>query len=234
MRALLDKNGFEKTETGYKLSLDTLHEDELIFQLCETDNPEKTESRFNWAWLILLIADKGIWHSNACVQNLIQETVEGVEAATVGGVAIPHSGTNVLGNRGTEESGLGLFELSAREVFVVHIGARCNQLEDGREVVRGAITTLGLHSLQVHHFLELIGWRATLPAGAVQLFEHIVVASPEVQHGGGRHIVQHSDAQIFGAVARKHGAEKDGVEVGTGVGFKIFNQAHNLVFCFWG
>lgn len=55
---LLDSmpHSFEKTETGYKLSLDTLHEDELIFQLCETDNPEKTESRFNWAWLILLIA----------------------------------------------------------------------------------------------------------------------------------------------------------------------------------
>ncbi|MBE6942985.1 MAG: hypothetical protein E7453_01810 [Ruminococcaceae bacterium] len=55
---LLDSmpQSFEKTDTGYKLSLDALHEDELMFQLCETDNPEKTDSSFNWAWIVLLAA----------------------------------------------------------------------------------------------------------------------------------------------------------------------------------
>ncbi|MBE6926080.1 MAG: hypothetical protein E7461_04470 [Ruminococcaceae bacterium] len=55
---LLDSmpQSFEKTDTGYKLPLDTLPEDELMFQLCETDNPEKTDSSFNWAWIILLAA----------------------------------------------------------------------------------------------------------------------------------------------------------------------------------
>ena len=46
--------GFQKTDTGYKLSLDGLPEGELFFELSTAENPEP-ESGFNWGWLILLI-----------------------------------------------------------------------------------------------------------------------------------------------------------------------------------
>ncbi len=46
--------GFEKTDTGYKLTLDGLPNGELTFQLCSSENPEKPKSNPFYGFLYML------------------------------------------------------------------------------------------------------------------------------------------------------------------------------------
>ena len=49
-------NGFTKTATGYKAHFDGLPNGELYFEMSASENPERQNNGFNWAWLILLAA----------------------------------------------------------------------------------------------------------------------------------------------------------------------------------
>ena len=55
---LLPRNSyyqFEKTDTGYKTSIDETPMNYLCFELCASENPEEVEDDgFNWAWYVLL------------------------------------------------------------------------------------------------------------------------------------------------------------------------------------
>ena len=45
--------GFEKTEDGYKLTLDGLPDSELTFQLCSSENPEKPKTNIFYGFFYI-------------------------------------------------------------------------------------------------------------------------------------------------------------------------------------
>ena len=67
---------------------------------------------------------------------------------------------------------------------------------------------------------------ATIPARGV-LLEDICARAPHLDCCGHRHVVERVDAELLGAFARKHRAEKDCLKVTTSVGLWIFNKSHS-------
>nr|DAF45440.1 MAG TPA: hypothetical protein [Siphoviridae sp. ctBLh2] len=158
----------------------------------------------------------------------LEESVEGVVARLGRGVADPHRGADVLGQCAAEELRLGLLELGAREVVQMQVGDGRDLLADHREIVGGGESHLGLHALQVDLLLELGRGGASRPSGVGVFLEDVALPVPQLDVGGGRHVVEDAHAQLPGRPSGQHRAEKDGLEFGAGVLLGIFDVVHGV------
>ena len=104
-------------------------------------------------------------HEGVVVAYQCHEAVELVQRRSrVGHVAYPHRRAQALGDRRAEHLRLGLFQLGARQVVHVDVGAAGYQLVHLREVVRGRIARLGLDLLHSYRLLLACGRVAARPA----------------------------------------------------------------------
>lgn len=110
----------------------------------------------------------------------------------------------------------------------MQVGDGRDLLADHREVVGGGESHLGLHALQVDLLFELGRGGASRPSGVGVFLEDVALPVPQLDVGGGRHVVEDAHAQLPGRPSGQHRAEEDGLEFGAGVLLGIFDVVHGV------
>ena len=158
-----------------------------------------------------------------------EKSVEGVRAAFGRRVAHPHRRADAFGDGLFEERGFGLFEFGAREILHIDLGTVGNQLIDQREVVCGRVAQFGFHAVERDGFLEFFRAGAAAPACRGEFLQDVGFGLPHLHCRRYGHVVKDADAQVDGRRTAQHRAEKDRFEVFAGVGFGIFECAHEII-----